>query len=212
MVAEPDVTYTDFILAAESFLFTWLLVREQASNQSLRAWFAIFFAALGVAALAGGTVHGFLTDPASWSHKIVWRLTMLAIGAATLAAWRIGADLLAVPAVARWITVLAAVQFAAYAAIVVLITDDFKVAVFNYLPSAVFLLIVLLIVLARAETGALWLALAGLLLTFAAAAVQRLEFGAMGMTYNALYHLVQGAGLLLLFLGAAGILKSQAVN
>lgn len=42
--------------------------------------FTVFFASIGLAAWAGGTVHGFFPDPAGPSQRGLWLVTLLAIG------------------------------------------------------------------------------------------------------------------------------------
>lgn len=59
MITEPDVTLTDYGLALECVLFTYLLHQQGHWRNSIRAWFILFFGSVGLAALAGGTVHGF---------------------------------------------------------------------------------------------------------------------------------------------------------
>jgi hypothetical protein len=50
-------------------------------------------------------------------------------------------------------------------------------------------------------------AIAGVVLSLAAAVVQQAETGiaSLGLSYNALYHLVQAVGLLLIFVAARGL-------
>ena len=52
----------------------------------------------------------------------------------------------------------------------------------------------------------------GLALSFAAAAIQQTETGiaALGLNHNTLYHLVQAAALLLIFLAALGLTREAA--
>jgi 4-amino-4-deoxy-L-arabinose transferase-like glycosyltransferase len=64
---EPDVALTDYLLAAEAALFVWLLWRPRVAT-AVRWPFAVF-ASTSVAALAGGTVHGFFPPGASgWAR------------------------------------------------------------------------------------------------------------------------------------------------
>lgn len=208
-MTEPDVTLTDYALALECALFTWLLARRGGIRQPLQRWWALFFGAVGLAALTGGTVHGFFLDPQTTGHAILWPATLLAIGLASLAAWVIGAELI-LPAVAvRGVAAAAGLGFAGYAAVVLLADRRFFVAVAAYLPAALFLVVALAVVYRRRCQRAALTGLAGLGLTFAAAAVQQggVALHPVYFNHNALYHLIQAVGLFLLFRSSRGLAK-----
>src|SRR5262249_12769193 len=127
-MAEPDVVLTDYVLAAESFLFVALLAGKWAAGPLVR-WLMVFFACAGVASACGGTVHGFFGDGQSAGYAILWRVAMLAIGVATLANWAIGAYVLCAPRARRAIIAAAFVQLVAYACVVIFVTQDFRAAI-----------------------------------------------------------------------------------
>jgi hypothetical protein len=158
-----------------------------------------------MAALAGGTVHGFFRDEQSGAAAALWATTLLAIGLSALAAWAVGASLRFSPAVVRWVVVVAVVEFLLYA-VVLSRSQAFAVAILNYLPAAVFLLIVFALELRRLRSREMLAAVVGLLLTFVAAGVQlgRLAVHPGYFDHNALYHVIQAAALFLLFRGARG--------
>jgi Family of unknown function (DUF6962) len=140
----------------------------------LRAPFATFFAATSVAALAGGTVHGFLVDRHARARIVLWRLTLLGLGLVAWAAWTIGARLLLPQHTALLIQIAAGVLALAYAVYMVSVDDRFGVTVAHYLPAAVFLLLAFSLLLVRNRASAPLLAgVAGMVLTFAAAFVQQ---------------------------------------
>ena len=93
MIAEPDVALTDYALVVESFLFSFWLHRTHPSN-SLRSWFVLLFGSIGLAALVGGTVHGFLTDAESPVTKFCWVLTLIFLGMTAFSEYGIAARLL----------------------------------------------------------------------------------------------------------------------
>jgi hypothetical protein len=204
---EPDVALTDFGLAAECALFAgWLLARARGRAPVLR-WFVILFAALGLGALLGGISHGFLADHQSALSHWVWIATMLAIGVVALAGWAIGAHLLLTGAAVRGVLLLAGGLFAVYAAVVLFVSQSFAVAVINYIAGTVFALAAFVLVYARRRAAHMLPGIAGLVLSFAAAGIQQGRIGlpALGLTHNALYHLVQALALLLIFLTARGM-------
>ena len=210
-MTEPDVTLTDYGLVLECGLLAALLCRRGDPPRPLRRWFALFFAATAVASLAGATVHGFFLDTATVGARVLWPAALVAIGGAALAAWGIGAHLQFSEAAARWIARGAAFEFVAYATAVVAGAQTFAIAVFNYLPAALFLLVVLALAYRRDRERAALLGAAGMLLTFLAAGVQmaRVPLHARYFTHNAFYHLIQGVALLLLFGSARSITRRR---
>ncbi len=210
-MTEPDVTLTDYAITLECAVFVALLLR-QGRPGALRTWFALFFAAIGAGALAGGTVHGFFLDPASTGQRLLWPATLLALGVAAIAAWAAGLRL-QFPALPAWgAGVALGVAFLAYAALVLGGRQDFGLVIAFYLPAAVFLFGVLGLRWLRRRDRAAGLGLAGLGLTFVASAVQRAHIGIHPrfFNHNALYHLIQAVGLLLLFLCARALIGRSA--
>lgn len=199
MIAEPDVALTDFALAVEG---AWLgaLVHRRGTAGPARRWWAAFFWAVAASALLGGVSHGFLPAPYGPAGTALWRLTMVAVGAAALGAWGAAAQALGPPA-ARWIVAGASVVFATYAAIVLLVTDAFALAIVHYAPAAVFLFVVLLGRWRRTGATAPVAGMLGLLTLAAGSLVQwwRLAVHPVFLTHNAVYHLFEMLGLLLLY-------------
>lgn len=214
MISEPDVTLTDYGLAIECAAFAWLLYRRGRRGDPLRASFILFFASTGLAALTGGTVHGFFPDERGWGTRILWQTTLLAIGLAALAGWRIGAWIQFSPIVARRISLATALQFAIYGCVILAGTATFAVAILNYLPAAVFVLVVLAVAYRRTRRREMLLALGGVALTFVASAVQQTGVGLhpVYFNHNALFHLIQGVALFLIFWGARRLIGARAME
>ena len=209
---EPDVTLTDYALALLCAVFAVLLLRRGNRRSSLHPWFVLFFAAASAAPLLGGTYHGFFEDVSSDSGRALWSATLLAIGVAAFAGEALALRLCTGPAVARLVLRLAAVKLAVYAAIVLLAPRPFWVAVANYLPAVVFLLVALRVSHRRKPRAGPARAALGLGVTLLAAGLQRLGIGLHPdfLDHNALYHLVQAAGFALLFAGALQLTGSAA--
>lgn len=207
---EPDVALTDLGLAVEcAALAAWL--QRRAPANPLRPWFVVFFGATGISALLGLVTHGFLSDFASTLYRALWGATLLAIGIAALAGAAIGARLLFPAATAKRVVALAASLFAAYAVVVLLVSQSFAVAIAFYVPAAIFLLITFVLTWLRRRRIHLLAGIAGLTLSFAGAAIQQAEIGlpALGLTHNALYHLVQAVALVLIFRAAVGLTREN---
>jgi hypothetical protein len=208
-IAEPGVTLTDYALTVECLVFVWLLRRDGARRGRARRWFAVFFAAVGFAAFAGGTSHGFLHDESSAAYRAVWVSTLIAIGVGAMAAWMLGALLVPSASAARWVRRAAVSLFAVYCAIVLFVMDTFVVAIVHYAPAAVFLFGAF-VMRYRATGDAHFLSgVIGLVLTFVAAGVQQGGVGVhpVWLDHNALYHIVQAVGLVFLYRAARGIVR-----
>jgi hypothetical protein len=204
MITEPGVTLTDYGLAIESVFFACLIYRGGHRRNPLRIWFAMFFGSLGLAAWLGGSVHGFFRDEGTTEYAVLWPATLLAIGVTTLAAWVIGARIQFSERMAKWITVVAAVEFLGYCIVALFDTQAFWIAIADYLPAAVFLLTVFLLAYKRTRERSPAIGSAGLTLTFIASWVQqrRIALHPSYFDHNAFYHLIQAAALFLIFLSA----------
>src|SRR2546428_4736678 len=104
-MTELDVALTDYALAIECALFTYLVQRREH---------ALFFGSAAVASLAGGTVHGFFLDVRTLGNAVVWRITLIAIGVTAARGWAICAWGLFPAPPARRITSAAAPALAAH--------------------------------------------------------------------------------------------------
>jgi len=126
---------------------------------------------------------------------------LLAIGLTALAAWSIGARLLFSERTARAIEVLAAVECAAYAFIVLAVDQSFWIAIAHYAPSVFFVALAFLVAYRRRGEGPLLTGLVGLLLMIAGAVVHQLRIAIHPayFNHNALFHVVQMAAFVLVF-------------
>jgi len=210
-LTEPAVALTDFALGIECAVFVVLLTRGDASDRTLRFWFVLFFASAGCASLLGGAVHGFFPDTASDYRRILWQATLLSILITGFAAWNIGGVLLLSARKANIVRRLAVLQLLIFSFVVLVVSAEFFIAVIAYLPATLFLLIGLIAGYRRWRLASLRWGIAGLGLTFLAAAVQRLNVAIHPhyFDHNALYHVIQGAGLWMIFLGAKCISSAR---
>jgi uncharacterized protein DUF6962 len=209
---EPDVALTDFALATECAIFTVWLRRTNQHAGALRPAFVAFFAAVGVASLLGGIAHGFLPDEQSLLYRIVWTGTLIAIGCASFASWAAGARLWLSDTGAARVTIFAGLLLAAYLVVVLFVSKAFVVAVVHYLPATVFLLVSFVVAYRRRHEQFLMAGTLGMVLTLVAAGIQQggVDLHPVYFNHNALYHLVQGCALVLIFLAARGVLQGKA--
>jgi hypothetical protein len=201
---DPAVTLTDYGLALECALIVLLLLRRDPNDPELRFWFAVFFASACAASLLGGTVHGFFKDQGTKEWAILWPATLISILVTGLAAWFAASALELRGKAGRVVRGLALAQLAILAFVVLFVSRAFFVAIIGYLPATLFLLFALSAAYRRRKIRALGWGIAGLSLTLLAAAVQRLHIGIHPdyFDHNALYHVIQGAALWMIFVAA----------
>jgi hypothetical protein len=203
-ITDPAVTLTDYGLAIECAVIVALLMRPEAGDTTLRAWFVVFFAAAAVASLFGGTVHGFFKAADSGGRAVLWPATLLAILASGLAAWFIAARLELLPRAEDIVRLVATTISIVMALLVLFVTRNFAIAIAGYLPAALFLLYSLIAVYRRHKAPAIGWGIAGLSLTLVAAAVQRLHIviHPVYLDHNVFYHLLQGAAFGMIYIAA----------
>lgn len=199
-IAEPMTMLTDFLLAAACGGFSFALMRRAHGLRAIRLW-ALAFAAMGLAALAGGIYHGFQMHLDRVVLTILWKITVYAIGAGgfcmlaasilvslrqPLQRWALGAALLKLTVYAVWM----------------LNHDEFRYVIYDYAPSLFGVLILHMLMLPKHAPGAGWI-ISGALMTYAAAAIQLLGVGwSESFNHNDLYHVVQLVAFSALYLGA----------
>lgn len=201
-ITEPTTMLTDYLLAALGVGFGWRLVSAgRAGRETARVLWGVSFLFMALAAAAGGTAHGFATALGGVEGNWVWKLTTFSIGLASAA-------LLSAAVVARLagaarvaLVGLVIAKLAAYLAWMS-VHDDFRFVVYDYAPSMLAVVALVALPGRRApRPGAGWIA-AGVAVSFAGAAVQRSGFALHAhFNHNDLYHVIQMAGLYLLFRG-----------
>jgi len=201
---EQDVVLSDYAIATLALVLTVLVLRAPAGNRAARGWLTAVFAGAAAAALLGGTVHGFLNlDRTSLFHFIAWRATLISVGVTALGGWGFGAALVLASPNARRLTWLAGLAFVIYCGIVLFVSQQYRIAILHYLPSALFVLFSFGWLALKRRSWPIFAGFSGVLLSFAAAAVQQLQISLhpVYLSHNTLYHLVQILGLVLIFYG-----------
>ncbi|HYA46554.1 MAG TPA: hypothetical protein VEF92_03285 [Burkholderiales bacterium] len=203
-MSEVVVGLTDYLLTIECGLFAGILMRLDSAWPEIRRHFAVFFSSLALTSLAGGTYHVWLSDSSSALADLLWRTTVVALGAVAFGAWAAGATLLFAQPTRTWAIRTALAEFLAYSVYVAAVDDRFLVAIANYIPAAVFLAAAFALAHRRRPAPPVLMGLAGLVVTGIAATIQRSGFSVHPhyFNHNATYHLTQGIGLFLIFLAA----------
>jgi hypothetical protein len=187
-ISEPMTLVTDYLLGGVT---AWLALRLFHTTESFRSrkWWAIAFAALALGAFLGGTWHGF------WQNALLWKATVLAVGAASFA-MVVGSAFATLPRVAHNLLVVIAIL---------------KLLVYSgwMLAHDEFIYVVLDTGIAFAVVAALHLwkwngpLLGGIAISVVAALVQASGFAPHAhFNHNDLYHVIQIAAMALLYRGA----------
>ncbi len=173
----------------------------------------VFFSSIAVAALTGGTVHGFFPDISSVGYRILWPATLIAIGVTALAGIRIGIALQFADPVAGLIALAAYVAFVLYGIVVLFISSEFVVAILGYLPMVCFLGWAFFAAYRRHRRQAYLIGFLGVCTTLVAAVVQQAKHGIdpRYFNHNVVYHVLQAAGLFMVFIAARDISKHHGV-
>jgi hypothetical protein len=210
-MTEPDVALTDYALALECALLAFWLLRARKSREPISMWFVVFFIATAVAALAGGTVHGFFSAQGSLGHRMLWPLGLIMIGLAALAFTNVGTAISLSGPTALAVSRSALVLFLLYSVVVLFFDERFVVAIAAYMPAVLFLGWVFLEQFRRTRRPAFAWGMAGIGITLLAAAIQQARIGIHPryFNHNALYHTFQAAGLLMIFLTARDLCRRR---
>lgn len=204
-IHEPDVTLTDYALTIECAILVWLIGLSGVAGDPVRLWLALGLSSIGLAAATGGTVHGFFPAKTHRIHRLLWRLTLALIGITTLSMWALGFTLIFKATLAAALTRLAAALCGAL--IIYMLVHrkhfpNFKLAITYYMPAAIFLFTAYLINWRDSGNNLVLWGAGGMALTFIAGYVQQSKIRLNRyLDHNALYHIIQGAGLILLFIG-----------
>ncbi|MGD8331402.1 MAG: hypothetical protein PVJ49_18360 [Acidobacteriota bacterium] len=200
MLHEPATTLTDYLLMVECAAFAALLARR-GSPGFLRAAFVLLFVSVSLASFTGGTVHGFFPEASSTGSRLLWPLTLLAIGVTAAVMLAIAAHLALGRARGRRVAWLASSLWVAYALVVVLGSREFYVAIAAYLPAMLLFMAALARRWLQRRTPGVSAGLVGMLVALIGAAGQQAGIGLhpVYFDHNAVYHLVQAVALYLLY-------------
>ncbi len=200
-INDPDVVYTDLALAALGAFLAWRLWRERTN---LARAGVVIMGALASAAFFGALFHAFFPSntetragffawiPVSVSIMLV-SCTLLALGLRVL-----------MPALELGVRrVIVGAYCVSFAYVVLFVDESYGTIVRFYAPTLILFLIAALREALRQHARAWWLLATAFALSILAALLQQLQIALhpVYFDHNALYHVLQGIALVLLYLG-----------
>jgi hypothetical protein len=197
---------TDYLLAATAFAAAMWLWKTAAGAPG--RWWAVAFLATGVAAVLGGTSHGYAPVLDKQAHGLVWRLTYLTVGIANFCILH-GASLAVVPRRARpAVRAVLLVRLLVVAAALIVLAQ-FRFVLYDYAITLAGLLGLAGALGARGRPGAGWV-VAGVAASALGATVQLVRFGQGHVfNHNDLFHVVQAIGIALYARGGRGLRSAE---
>ena len=189
---------TDYGLAATAVWLAWKLVR--ANDSRAAALWALAFAVTGVAAVVGGSVHGFAPVFPPGLMRGLRTFTVMAIGLASACLLAGVVFAVSAPGPRRRVLIgLCALKLAVYLAWVVRY-PQFRYAAYDAAPVGLLVLAFLLRWWGKERSPAAAHGVAGMLLSIAGAVLQQSRLGIhpVWFNHNDLYHVVQAVALWLL--------------
>lgn len=202
-IREPDVVFTDLGLAILGAYLGYRLATAPGRGTLTRSG-AVVMGGLASAALWGAVFHAFFpadtATPAGWLVWLPVAFSILVVAATLLA---LGVSLLAPRLPVRVRRVLVAVYAVSFAVVVLLVDESFSSIVRFYAPTIVLLLFAAVQQAMRRRSAGWTLIAVSLTISIGAALLQQAAVGIdpAYFDHNAVYHVLQGAALVLLYLG-----------
>jgi hypothetical protein len=206
-IHEADVALTDLGLTLLGGGIAWRLW-TRADRNSVQRDGALFMAGLALAALAGALFHAFFPLTTSTRAGVVMWMPVVVSIALTSAAMLALACRLLVPALGTTVRRLAVgVYAAAFVGWALLVDESYATIVRFYGPALLALLVASLVMTQRLRSAAWRAVAAGLGLSVLAAILQqaRVALHPVYFNHNAVYHVLQGVALVLIYRGLSRV-------
>jgi hypothetical protein len=216
-IHEFDVVITDLLLTIEVFIFAFLLFRQKAPSVFFRRFLIALFVFFGLSSLFGAVFHAFFPlKEATLAGFVFWMLTAnsILISAACVGAintYLTGGEKrykIAIPLILIYLFI------SVYH--IVFVNYQFSTVIIFYSLPVIAMLVISVVQFLRGcfqkvrECRCAWVGLLiGLLLTFAAAAIQyfHVNIHPAYFNYNAFYHLIQGIAFAVMFFSFRSFLE-----
>lgn len=198
---------TNFILACEAFFIAGLLFATPKSPHSAAWCWQLAVLTLATSALVGGIDHGFFeTYGPTPTRKIIEHFNWFLLGVLTLLMFLTAVRQFLKISTQKLGFITAFAQLAIYT-LLILVTDNFRIAILNYAPIMLLLLILNIHGLRRGLGS--WAMIAGIMIGFLASGVQLAGIDIFSpVDRNGLYHIGM-MGALVMFYMAGKRLKTS---
>ena len=202
-IHEPDVVFTDLGLAILGVYLGWRLCTAPGRG-TLQLAGTLLMGGLANAAFWGAIFHAFFpTQTATPAGFIVWIPVALSILVIATTLLELSLRILAprLPQSVR--RLLVATYAASFAATVLLLDESFTMIVRFYVPALVLFLVAAAQEAARSRSTGWTLIAIGFTISGGAALLQQAELAihTVYFDHNAVYHVLQGIALVLIYLG-----------
>lgn len=198
---------TDYVLAACCFVFAIRLRRAVPPPSIPASMWTLALVATGVAAVFGGTYHGFYDAWSTWPARLLWTTAMLAIGVASFGVAVGAAASELSPRALRPVFRLLVLKLVLYVVMIV-VRPLFGVAVVDYGSVALAVGILAAVSYARHRRSTAGWLLVAIVVALAAAAVLLVPFGKHGYgDERDVYHIIQIVSMYALY--RAGLAAGQ---
>ncbi|RMD95108.1 MAG: hypothetical protein D6813_00985 [Calditrichaeota bacterium] len=199
---EPTTMLTDYLLALLCLFLAGKLwkVGQKQRQQSIILW-TVAFVTTAIAAIAGGTTHGFSLQLSSTLENLLWKLTVYSIGFTSFFMFTGTVYASVSGKVQGWLTGLAILILVIYS-VWMLTHDDFLYVILDYLP-AMFGIIILQSIACKYQKAASapWI-IGAVLVSFVGAGIQQSELNLHKyFNHNDLYHVIQMIAIWLFYRG-----------
>jgi len=199
---------TDYILGGLSAVLGLFLLGEWRGRRERPVlWWALAFFAISVATFSGGTYHGFTGSLSAATLAGLWRVTTFSVGIGSFCLLTSVFHVLFAGRLRKVLIALALVKLLVYLAWMTG-HDDFSYVIADYGTSM--MIILLLAIVNWKKMSFRWIA-TGIAVSFFAAGVQQAQLGfGPSFDHDAVYHIIQMGGMVLLYLGGRLLREREA--
>lgn len=201
-ISEPVTMLTDYMIFGQSVLLAWLLQRSRGDTPNIsRALWTWSLVAIGLAALFGGTHHGFSLIIPEELNNYLWKTAIITVGFVSCLVV-VGTAYASISK--PWRNILVSISLAQLLIYVVWISshDEFIYVILNYVPSMILVFILQAISFRQRRTGSELFIMSGIVVSFIGAGVQQSGFALhQHFNHNDIYHLIQMVGIYLFYRG-----------
>jgi uncharacterized protein DUF6962 len=203
---EAVTMVTDYLLALTAFCAAaWLWSRARGGPG--RYW-AAAFVATGVAAILGGTSHGYAPVLHPQTHGLVWRLTYVTVEVANLCVLYGAAQAGLPPRLHRLALAILLLRLVVVAGVLIVFAQ-MRHVVFDYATTLLGIVGLGATLAARRQPGARWV-IAGALASALGGAVQVARIGqGRVLNHNDVFHVVQAIGVVLYARGGRDLVARE---